>query len=103
MSFYRKSQSRKLVTDPRNWESGIRDVTVEACDKKEDPLGFRAIFLFDQQKAEQEQKKAFVIGASFLAKREVNLKKAGYAAPMTHKAIALIEEKMGQSPPIVLA
>lgn len=45
----------------------------------------------------------FEIGASYLAQREHNLARAGYRAPMTHRAIHLIEQKVGARLPVVLA
>lgn len=96
-------QRRKPKTDGRNWEEEIVNVSIEPCDIHEDPLGFRAIFEMDQEKARLDAQNKFVIGASFLAKRELNLKRAGYKAPMTHRAIELIETKLGQTLPVVLA
>ena len=81
----------------RNWETDIRKVLVEPCDENEDPLGYKAVFLLNQEKARAERKKSFVIGASFLAQREHHLVKAGYSAPMTQQAISMIEDKIGQN------
>ena len=103
MAFIDMRQRRKAKNTVRNWEEEIINVSIEPCDFKEDPLGFRAIFELGQEKARLEEQKQFVVGASFLAKREFNLKKAGYKAPMTHKSIELIENKICQSLPVVLA
>ncbi len=103
MSFVSTRSPSKLRASPANWEEGILDVSIEPCDSQLDPLGFRAVFVLGEEKARLEKQKSFVIGASFLAKRELNLKKAGYQAPMTARAIALIESKLGQSLPMVLA
>jgi len=80
---------------PKNWESDIEQVFVEPCDEQEDPLGYRAVFFLDKTK--REALKSFAVGASYLAKRRHNLSQAGYDAPMTHRAIDLVEEKIGSS------
>jgi hypothetical protein len=103
MSFVPFRSPPKVPVSHTNWEEGVLDVCIEPCDPKSDPLGFRAVFLLNEEKARLEKQKSFVIGASFLAKRELNLKKAGYQVPMTERAIALIESKLGQSLPLVLA
>lgn len=82
---------------PRNWESDIREVLVESCDNEEDPLGYHAVFYLTKEAAKADERKSFVIGASFLDQRKKQLSKAGYCVPMTKKAISLIEEKMGTS------
>ena len=99
------NRAKKLLANPfspKNWEEDIQQVSVEPCDESEDPLGYRAIF-FMNKKSKRDSKGIFVIGASYLAQRELNLTKAGYKAPMTHRAIGLIERKIGSSLPIVLA
>lgn len=101
------NRSNKLPKNPffaKNWEQNIKQVSVEACDRKEDPLGYRAIF-FTRDTASQHDVRddRFVIGASYLAQREFNLSKAGYKAPMTSRAINLIEQKLGSTLPVVLA
>lgn len=99
----KKSLSDKILRNPlfpRNWENNIRKVVVEPCDSQEDPLGYRAVFLLSQESARAQKKKSFVIGASFLAQREHNLVKAGYKAPMTQRAIALVENRIGKALPV---
>lgn len=71
----------------RNWEANIEDVSVQAC--SEDPLGYRAVYSM------RRTAETFVIGASLLAQRERNLTCAGYKLPMTERAIAAIERKLG--------
>lgn len=96
----------KLLKNPffsKNWEQDIAQVSVEPCDQKEDPLGYRAIFFMSDAMKRKEPTETFVIGASYLAQRELNLSKAGYKAPMTHRAISLIEQKIGSSLPVMLA
>ena len=80
----------------KNWEEDIADIAGEPCDVKEDPLGYRAIFYLDRDEHAAEAKDGtFSIGASLLAKREENLFRAGYRAPMTLKAITMIEQLRG--------
>lgn len=81
---------------PKNWEDEVSSVRVEACRCEEDPLGYRAVFLFDGECAVPQGGNSFVVGASFLEQRQRNLRKSGYKTPMTHRAIALIENKLGQ-------
>jgi hypothetical protein len=80
----------------KNWEADIKHVELEACDTDVDPLGYRAVFMLTPESASAENRKSFTIGASFLPKREHNLQKAGFSAPMTQKAIALIENRLGR-------
>ena len=87
----------------KNWESNIDGVFVEPCDQAEDPLGYRAVFTINELARPTKSDKTFVVGASYLAKREHNLTRAGYQAPMTHQAITLVEEKLGIRLPVVLA
>lgn len=102
----KRNRSHMLLKNPffsKNWEQDIKQVSVEPCDQKEDPLGYRAIFFVRDTLKQQKQAETFVIGASYLAQREHNLSKAGYKAPMTHRAIGLIEQKLGSTLPVVLA
>ncbi len=87
----------------KNWEEDVRQVSVEPCDPKEDPLGYIAVFFVNEGEKRSGWEKTFSIGASYLARREQNLNKAGYKAPMTNRAISLIESKLGSSLPVVLA
>ena len=73
-----------------NWESDIRDVTIESCDA--DPLGFMAVFTLSEASAKNGI--SFKIGASTLAQRAKSLSLAGYNAPMTKKAIAMLKSRM---------
>ena len=88
-------KSGKVTVGSRNWETNIEYVSVKACDKSEDPLGFKAVFHLEKNDESQLQAHTFEVGASFLAQRELNLKNAGFKAPMTGKAITLIEEQLG--------
>ena len=82
---------------PKNWESDIQNVRVESCALTEDPLGYKAIFYLARESERAEKNKSFIIGASFLAQRAHNLEKAGYQAPMTEKAIVLVEDQIGDT------
>lgn len=86
---------RSAGDSARNWERNIRHVHIEKCAVDDDPLGFRAVFVVDDVDAAPAG--TFAIGASFLAQRWSNLKKAGFMAPMTQKAISMIEERLGRS------
>jgi|AACY02.16.fsa_nt_gi hypothetical protein len=81
-----------------NFERDVLQVRVEACECSEDPLGYKAVFISGGMSEGNE----FVVGASFLAQRRHNLVKKGYFVPMTNKAIALIEGKLGRHLPVVL-
>jgi hypothetical protein len=78
----------------RNWEADIQDVALEPCDRTEDPLGYHVVY-HTGGKLRAATVKDYVIGASHLVKRLASLKKAGYDAPMTQKAIALLEKRLG--------
>ena len=98
--FYRKEFFDGIFSK-KNWEKEISHVCVEACDHVEDPLGYRAaFFITDGAQTSLEvvtaMSPAFTVGASFLVKRQENLSRSGYEAPMTEKAINLIERKLGQ-------
>jgi hypothetical protein len=80
-----------LHTD-MNWESDIREVQIEP--DTNDPLGFRAVFYLNDATA-KAQEVAFRIGASNLANRARSLAVVGFKAPMTRKAMALIESRTG--------
>ncbi len=101
--FGRKRKLRNRFT-MKNWETDIAAVQVEPCDPKEDPLGYRAVFQLDRDEHASEAKdNTFSIGASLLAKREENLFRAGYRAPMTLKALTMIEKlKSDEDSPLEL-
>ncbi len=85
---------RKLLANlglARNWESNVTDVRVQAC--AEDPLGYKAVYSL------KHVPETFAIGASLLAQRERNLTLSGYRVPMTQRAIAQIEKKLGKALP----
>ncbi len=96
------TSGRNPLLSSKNWENNIRSVVVETCDAAEDTIGYKAIFYLTFEAAKETGKQSFEIGASFLAQRLHNLKKAGYTAPMTDKAITTIEGKLGEALPIFL-
>lgn len=92
------SKPDRILRNPlnsRNWETDIHKVLVEPCAEDEDPLGYRAVFLLSRESANAQKKTSFAVGASFLAQRGRHLEKAGYSAPMTRRAIAMVEDRIG--------
>ncbi len=78
-----------------NWEENIKDVALEPCDAKEDPFGYLVVFYNDCGDASdsgEDMSVSYVIGASLLRSRLRKLNRAGFAAPMTQKAIKMIEQ-----------
>ncbi len=75
-----------------NWEADVEDVVIEVCDLEEDPSGYRVTYYIEGNEAHQEEG-SYCIGASFLQNRLRRLKKAGFDAPMTKKAINLINQQ----------
>lgn len=73
-----------------NWEEDIYGVEIEAT--RDDPSGFRAIFLKKASPVSRKDKDTYSLGASLLAKRLECLRKAGYDAPMTCHAMEMVEE-----------
>lgn len=81
----------KAFYGSENWESDIRDVTIETSDA--DPLGYHAVFHLSE--ASLQKPVTFKVGASLLGQRAKSLALAGYKAPMTKKAITLLEMRLG--------
>lgn len=83
----------------RNWEKDIFDVMIQPCSHDEDPLGYKVVYVTKKRSHALSVVSAerFEIGASLLAQRQINLKKAGYKAPMTARAISMIETKLAQA------
>lgn len=77
-------------------------MVIEPCDAGEDALGYKAIFYLTFEAEQKVKKRSFEIGATYLVQRLHNLSKAGYCAPMTSKAIAAIEAKIGDALPMFL-
>jgi len=71
-----------------NWEQDVCDVALESCSADEDPLGVRVHFFTQDSKA--HLKPSYSVGGSMLEKRLHCLRKAGYDAPMTSRALDII-------------
>ncbi len=78
---------------PLNWESNISDISLKSCDIKDDPSGYNVIFYANKIKEDNNKSIAYVIGASLLYNRLRKLNNAGFDAPMTQKAINMLERK----------
>ncbi len=76
-----------------NWEEDIDEVILEACDQEEDPSGYRVKFYKDPIESLGGDEDCYCIGASYLKNRLDKLRRAGFDAPMTKKAINLIDKK----------
>ncbi len=76
-----------------NWEEDIDDVVLESCEQDEDPSGFRVVFYKDPMNIYASDEDSYSIGASYLKNRLDKLRRAGFDAPMTKKAINLIDKK----------
>lgn len=70
-----------------NWEFDVRDISVESCHINEDPLGFRVVFF------KLASNDCYSVGASHLSTRLKKLSRAGFDAPMTEKALNIIDQK----------
>lgn len=86
----------------RDWESDVHDVRIESCGVSEDPLGYRAVFSLAGS-SQKESEIAFRIGASSLEQRARSLAQAGYTAPMTKKAIGLVQSQLKNNASSALA
>lgn len=79
-----------------NWESDVRDVVLEACELDEDPSGYRAVYhKLVPANANKPDGDKYAIGASYLKNRFDKLRRAGFDAPMTKKAINLLGKRVG--------
>lgn len=76
-----------------NWEEDIDEVILESCEHDEDPSGYRVIFYKDQTEDLDNDEDCYCIGASYLKNRLDKLRRAGFDAPMTKKALNLIDKK----------
>ena len=87
----------------KNWEEDVSQVAIEPCDPLEDPSGYMAVFSVGGGKNRSGGCESYSIGASYLLRRRHNLNRAGYRAPMTHRAIRLIEKQSGAALPATFA
>ena len=77
-----------------NWEKDVNKVELEACEFSEDPLGLRAVFYLGRERPLTQKTNYYKVGASHLRERLSGIRRSGYDAPMTCKAIEMIEERM---------
>lgn len=89
-----KPKEAQKADSVRNWEADIESVVVEECHEEEDPLGYRAVFYARGEAALKAAASGYVVGASLLKARLDNLRRAGFEAPMTSKAIRMVEKAM---------
>lgn len=82
------------IFSDKNWEHGISRVEVQTCHESDDPTGYKAVFYLKHAHAKVMQKDSFAVGASYLKKRLENLTRAGYNAPMTDKALELLNSRL---------
>lgn len=80
----------------RSWERNVRDVRIEPCDKNIDPQGYRAVFVLTHE-AQDEMQRVFYIGASLLEQRVRQIRQAGYRAPMTERALSMLERNKSKA------
>lgn len=90
---YSSSSRLQSICHPANWESDIADVSVEACNMEEDPSGYRVTFYKNNPRRFHQDDESYSIGASYLENRLSKLARAGFDAPMTQKAINMIDQK----------
>lgn len=83
--------SNHMTEHGGNWEKDVRSVSLEPCDKREDPMGLRAVFYVGDETPLTQRVNHYRVGASYLRARLEGIRRAGYEAPMTERAIALLE------------
>ncbi len=76
-----------------NWENDVRDVVLESCEPDEDPTGYRAVYHKVPANSSKAGRDKFSIGASYLKRRLETLSSAGFEAPMTRKAMNMLDQK----------
>ena len=77
-----------------NWENDVIDVVLESCALDEDPSGYRAVYHKNAPaNINKPDGDRYSIGASYLKNRLEKLRCAGFEAPMTRKAINLLDQK----------
>ncbi len=88
------SKNRKGgITVVANWENDVNDVVLETCELDEDPSGYRVVYHKIPANVNKPEKDKFCIGASYLKNRLETLRCAGFEAPMTKKAINMLDNK----------
>jgi|GEM_PF-2431769 len=88
------SRSRKgHIPVIANWENDVNDVVLETCELDEDPSGYRVVYHKVSANVNKAGRDKFCIGASYLKNRLETLRCAGFEAPMTKKAINMLDKK----------
>ena len=88
------SKNRKgCIPVVANWENDVNDVVLETCEVDEDPSGYRVIYHKIPANTNKPERDRFCIGASYLKNRLETLRCAGFEAPMTKKAINMLDKK----------
>ncbi len=77
-----------------NWEKDVHGVALEPCDALEDPMGLRAVFFIKDEKPLTQRTNCYCVGASYLRQRLDGIRRAGFEAPMTARALELVEESL---------
>jgi len=83
-------------TQPVNWEGAVAAVALEPCARADDPLCWRAVFRHAPDPPAGVA--VFYVGASLLAARAERLERAGFAAPMTRRALELLAAQLCAAP-----
>lgn len=76
-----------------NWEEDVNGVLIENCKEEVDPSGIRVVYCKDPLDVCVPDEKNYSIGASYLKNRLEKLRRAGFDAPMTKKAINMIDKQ----------
>jgi len=88
------SKNRKgRIPVAANWENDVNEVVLEACELDEDPSGYRVVYHKMPANANKSGKDKFCIGASYLKNRLETLRCAGFEAPMTKRAMNMLNKK----------
>ncbi len=92
-NFLTKSEIKKRPLSALNWEEDIKAISIHKCRIEDDPMGFRVTFVRSGEENRRNRENQYSIGASYLKNRLKKLNKAGFNAPMTQKAINIIDQE----------
>ncbi len=90
------NRRKNRISVVANWENDVSEVVLEKCGTDEDPMGYRAVYHKVPANANKFGKDKFCIGASYLKNRLDTLRCAGFEAPMTKKAINMLDKKKAE-------
>jgi hypothetical protein len=93
ISDYLFNNSEDGVPVVANWENDVNDVVLESCGLDVDPSGYRVVYHKMPANANKSGRDRFYIGASYLKNRLETLRCAGFDAPMTKKALNMLDKK----------